>query len=199
MFYFMLSCPIGLALHVGSIRKQPPCHHRIVKEVLNVLLANMRLVFSDTSNFPVPQHARSATSKSALMHFTRVFDDIFKNIIRITPPGENVYSSYKWKSLVPMLVIYKASLRIFSAFLLPRVRTTILDVRGSSPVPAEAKQTPASDMKSVGRRPLENLPVGLPPIKSLPYGRKLLFTAVLISLLLPASTEESPKTMIDET
>jgi hypothetical protein len=39
---------------------------------------------------------------------------------------------------------------------------------------------------------LENLPVDIPPLNSLPYGGKLHFTIDLILLLLPVSTMESP-------
>ena len=49
-------------------------------------------------------------------------------------------------------------------------------------------------MKSDGIFPLLNLPVGTPPIKSLPYGGKLDLIRVLRLLLLPGSTIESPKT-----
>ena len=49
-------------------------------------------------------------------------------------------------------------------------------------------------MKSGGILPLLNLPVGNPPIKSLPYGGKLHLTTVIRLLLLPGSTIESPKT-----
>lgn len=98
-----------------------------------------------------------------------------------------------------------------------KILTRTLEVALSKPVPAEAKQTPdaksvilycgskyagtngrrpkASEMKSGGIRPLENLPVGRPPKKSRPYGWKLLLSTVDIWLLLPASTEESPKTI----
>lgn len=86
---------------------------------------------------------------------------------------------------------------------------------------AEAKQTPftkseilyagskyagiaglspkSSEMKSVATRPLQNRPVACPPSKSRPYGSKSLLAMVDIWLLLPVSTEESPKTMIDVT
>jgi len=46
--------------------------------------------------------------------------------------------------------------------------------------------------KSEGTFPLENLPVGIPSLNSLPYGGKLHFTIDLILLLLPVSTMESP-------
>jgi len=54
----------------------------------------------------------------------------------------------------------------------------------------------ASDMKSVAILPLLNLPVGFPPRKSRPYGWKLLRATVDMKLLFPASTDESPNTMI---
>lgn len=50
-------------------------------------------------------------------------------------------------------------------------------------------------MKSEGIFPLLNLPVGEPPMKSLPYGRKLHFTRVVRLLLFPGSTIESPNTI----
>jgi hypothetical protein len=51
-------------------------------------------------------------------------------------------------------------------------------------------------MKSGAILPFENLPVAIPFGKSLPYGAKLLFAIVGIKLLLPESTDESPKTII---
>ena len=50
-------------------------------------------------------------------------------------------------------------------------------------------------MKSEGTFPFENRPVGIPPLKSLPYGGKLHFANVMRSLLLPVSTMESPNIM----
>jgi hypothetical protein len=47
-------------------------------------------------------------------------------------------------------------------------------------------------IKSEGTFPLQNLPVGLPPTKSLPYGGKLHLVTVLKLLLLPVSRIESP-------
>ena len=47
-------------------------------------------------------------------------------------------------------------------------------------------------IKSGGVLPLENLPVGFPPMKSLPYGGKLHLAVVVRLLLLPLSTMESP-------
>ena len=49
-------------------------------------------------------------------------------------------------------------------------------------------------MKSEGTLPLLNLPVGFAPLKSFPYGGKLHFIKVLIWLLFPVSTIESPNT-----
>ncbi len=49
--------------------------------------------------------------------------------------------------------------------------------------------------KSEGTFPFENLPVDIPPLKSLPYGEKLHFTTDLRSLLFPVSTMESPNMM----
>lgn len=47
-------------------------------------------------------------------------------------------------------------------------------------------------MRSAGVLPLLNRPVAFPPMKSRPYGGKLLFATVLRLLLLPVSTMESP-------
>lgn len=69
----------------------------------------------------------------------------------------------------------------------------------SSSVNAEKSYNPQRvlrlPIKSEGTLPLLNLPVGFLPMKSLPYGGKLHLTIVLILLLLPGSTIESPKTI----
>lgn len=49
-------------------------------------------------------------------------------------------------------------------------------------------------IRSDGITPLENLPVGIFPLKSLPYGGKLHLIIVLMLLLLPGSAIESPNT-----
>lgn len=48
--------------------------------------------------------------------------------------------------------------------------------------------------KSDGTFPLQNRPVGMPPLKSFPYGGKLHLASVfMLLLLLPVSMIESPK------
>lgn len=49
-------------------------------------------------------------------------------------------------------------------------------------------------IRSDGITPLENLPVAIFPLKSLPYGGKLHLIIVLMLLLLPGSAIESPNT-----
>lgn len=51
-------------------------------------------------------------------------------------------------------------------------------------------------IKSEGILPSQNLPVGIWSTKSIPYGGKSHLTRVLITLLFPGSTMESPNTII---